>query len=144
VAVSACWRDAAAATPSPRTPHVCGNGFSSIQQPGKGCGRALVGVDACSAEHCPAAVRLFAWRTARCCWSQETQIGAPHGCCWSCLLRAVLQRVWFGLVPQPVSALCFILGAFSVPRPSFDCAPCCPPCPRFVMQPLTTIRSALL
>lgn len=67
----------------------------------------------------------------------HTHVGAPHGC-WSCLLRAVLQWLWF----SPVTSQRPVLHAwrFLRPRPSLVSTPC----PRLVLQPSTTICSATI
>lgn len=82
-------RDAAAATPRPRTPHVGGLPPAAGSSWGK-CGHWMVPV--------PALQSTVLQQSVVCMEDSkvllDTHVGAPHGC-WSCLLRAVLQWLWF-------------------------------------------------
>lgn len=123
------------------------NGFSSIQQPGRGCARALAGASACTAVQSTVLQQLCLCKRKDMCLYVcmegskvllGTQIVAPHGCCWSCLLRAVLQ--WVVLESAPCASY---LALPPSPAPPSLCVSCLLSCPRLVMQPLTTMCSAL-
>lgn len=112
-------------------------GCSSRQQLGEV--RALDGAGACRAEHCPLQQSEVCMEDSKVLQDTHTHthVGAPHGC-WSCLLRAVLQWLWF----SPVTSQRPVLHAwrFLRPRPSLVSTPC----PRLVLQPSTTICSATI